>query len=96
MEYEEYLDRFCSNETFWKRTGDTHKLSLPLRIRFKLWRLRRKGYLVRITIEYHYHSVYPGKKPKQGKGYGFVRIHKYKPDVLIPDGLEIEEGSIGG
>lgn len=91
----EYLDRFCSNETFWKRTGDTYKLALPWRIRLKIWLLKRKGYLVRIEVDYHYHSVYPGKRKVRGQGFGFVRIHKYKPNTFISEGLELEEGSIG-
>ena len=95
MEYEEYLDKFCSNETFRKRTGDTYSLGLPLRIRFKIWRLKRKGYLVRVTVDYHHHGMYFGEKIRGGEGYGFVRIHKYKPKNLIPVGLEIEEGEIG-
>ena len=96
MEYEEYLDKFCSNETFRKKTGDTHRLTLPLRICFKIWLLERKGYLVRVMVDYHYHSVYPEKGEVLGaKGFGFVRIYKYKLNALISDGLEIEEGSIG-
>lgn len=95
MEYEEYLDKFCSNKTSWKRTGDTHSMGLPLRIRFLIWRLKRKGYLVRVTVDYHYQSVDCEKEAKKGRGYGFVRIHKYKPKMDIPIGLEIEEGNIG-
>lgn len=95
MEYEEYLDRFCSNETFWKPTGDVHSLGLPLRICLKIWWLKRKGYLVRVTVDYHYHRVDCERKAKKGEGFGFVRIHKYKPNASMPIGLGIEEGSIG-
>ena len=95
IKYEEYLDKFCSNETFRKKTGDTHGLGLPLRIRFKIWLLKRKGYLVRVTVDYHHHSMHIGKKIRGGEGFGFVRIYKYKLNALISDGLEIEKGSIG-
>lgn len=95
MKYEEYLDKFCSNETFWKRTGEVHNLGLPLRIRFKIWRLKRKGYLIRVEVDYHYHNVSCEKDVQKEEGFGFIRIHKYKPKTDVPIGLEIEEGNIG-
>lgn len=49
-----------------------------------------------MEVDYHYHSVDPGVRTVRGaKGFGFVRIYKYKPKSLIPIGLEIEEGEIG-
>ena len=94
MDYEEYLEKFCTNKTLRKRTGDTHRLDLSLRTRLRVWLLERKGYLVRLEVDYHYHSVDPVKDVKGAKGFGFVRIHKYLPNAPAPAGVEIVEGSI--
>ena len=95
MDYEEYLEKFCMEKTFWKRAGDMYSLTLPRKIRLKVKRLEKEGYLVRLTVDYHYHSVYPDEGVKCGKGFGFVRIHKYLPNAAVPAGVEIEEGAIG-
>lgn len=94
MEYEEYLEKFCTNKTFRKKTGDTCRLSLSWRMRLKVWYLEWKGYLVRLEVDYHYHAVDPAKDVKGAKGFGFVRVHKYLPNIPVPAGVEIVEGSI--
>lgn len=94
MEYEEYLEKFCTNETRRKRTGDTYRLRFSWRLRLKLWLLKRKGYLLRLETDYHHRSVDPEDGVSEGKGFGFLRIHKYLPTSDIPDGVEIEEGPI--
>lgn len=92
MKYEEYLDSFCRNETMF-HFGDVYDLSLPLRIRIKIWLLERKGYRIRISLDWHYYTVDPTKTPMRIKGYGFVRIYKYRP--LYPNSnIEIQEGKI--
>lgn len=96
MDYEEYLERFCIEETSWKRMKGTHRLRLSPLTRLKVWFLEKRGYLVKLRVDYHYHSVYPEKGVSRGEGFGFVRIHKYLPKASIPAGIEIEEGVIGG
>ena len=90
--YEEFLEKYCENKTFSHRTGDVHPIGLPLKIRIKKWLLERKGYLVKVTLEYHYYSNYPPVYKTSAKGFGLARIYKYLP--ADPDSsIELESST---
>ena len=93
MKFEDYLEQFCSNESFWKGTGEPYYIKLPLRIRLKQWLLERKGYIVRIKLEWYYHSIDPSKTVKGAHGYGYARVYKYKPKHK-ESSIDITEGEI--
>ena len=90
MKYEDYLEEHCSQEKWDWNKKETMSIGLPWRVQLRVWRLRLKGILSRVTLEYHYHSV--DAERLRVEGYGYARIHMYYPDKELPIGLEIEEG----
>ena len=78
MKYEKFLESFCDDYVDNKGADDIIRIGLPLRVRFKKWRLERQGYFVRVVLEYHHCRVNPAKCGTSARGYGFARIYKYK------------------
>ncbi|MHA1988691.1 MAG: hypothetical protein ACW98D_18865 [Promethearchaeota archaeon] len=94
MKYEEYLDKFCTEKTLFKRSGDYYDMGIPWRIRLKIWKLKLQGYLVKVRMEYYHSDVYKEKQAVKGKGHGIIRLFKYKSNYDGPIGLQIEEGKL--
>jgi len=97
IDYEDFLEKFCIKQETITKHPETLEFELPSSIRKRIKQLNKEGFLTRITLEWHYHSVKLGPKQaiEEGRGFGFVRIHKYKLHTDLETGIEIERGEIG-